>query len=214
MPHDLPGELAALFTSSDVGDPEDAWAAFLGTYSRLLLHVARSLGPEYDAAMDRYAYILERLREADYRRLRAYVPDGRTKFTTWLTVVSRRLCLDHYRQRYGRNPDEAGRLIRRDLADSVAHAVDPTLVEDTSRPTPDVELQTTQDRQYLGSALDSLEPADRLLIRLRFEDGLSASEVSRIVGLPTPFHVYRRLNTLFALLRQQLRQAGFEEPET
>src|SRR5204862_509166 len=83
--------------------------------------VARSLTTDHDAAMDGYAHVLERLREHDCRRLRGYAPDGRTKFTTWLVVVARRLCLDFHRHRYGRSDDPApdaaaARAARRRLA--------------------------------------------------------------------------------------------------
>ena len=77
--------------------------------------------------MDGYAHVLERLREHDCRRLRGYAPDGRTKFTTWLVVVARRLCLDFHRHRYGRSDDPApdaavARAARRRLVNLVAGA--------------------------------------------------------------------------------------------
>ena len=83
-------------------DAEPAWAAFLSKHSGLLLHVARSLGGDDDAAMDRYAFMLDALRRDGCLRLRGYVADGRSQFSTWLIVVARRLCLDEYRHRYGR----------------------------------------------------------------------------------------------------------------
>ena len=55
--------------------------------------------------------------------------------------------------------------------------------------------------------------ADRLLIKLRFDDDLSAREIAGLVGLPTPFHVYRRLNALLGQLRRVLRQRGIHEAE-
>ena len=97
-----PAELAALLQARDAESRERAWGKFLDRYSRLILHGARSLGSDYDAVMDRYTLIVEQLRDGDFRRLRSYVADGRGKFTTWLTVVVRRICLDHHRQRYGR----------------------------------------------------------------------------------------------------------------
>jgi DNA-directed RNA polymerase specialized sigma subunit len=54
---------------------------------------------------------------------------------------------------------------------------------------------------------------DRLLLKLRFDDGLSAPEIARLLGFPTPFHVYRRLNALYARLRGGLRERGIEEGE-
>jgi len=103
-----PPELVGLLNASDPAAREVAWASFVKSHSRLLLHVARSIGRDYDAAMDAYAYLLELLRADDCRRLRAYAADGRSKFTTWLVVVARRLCLDHLRHRYGRLREEGG----------------------------------------------------------------------------------------------------------
>jgi len=47
--------------------------------------------------MDRYAFVLDRLRARNFRRLRRFQPRGSARFTTWLVLVSRRLCLDHRR---------------------------------------------------------------------------------------------------------------------
>src|SRR3954451_25015689 len=94
MAADLPPELAALLVASDPATRDAAWATFVSRHSGLLLSVARTVGKHYDAWMDGYAHVLEQLREGDFRRLRAYVPDGRTRFTTWLAVVARRLCFD------------------------------------------------------------------------------------------------------------------------
>ncbi|OLC45159.1 MAG: hypothetical protein AUH68_04945 [Gemmatimonadetes bacterium 13_1_40CM_4_69_5] len=118
-------ELSRLFEASDARARDSAWADFVAAHSRLLLHVARSLTTDHDAAMDGYAHVLERLREHDCRRLRGYAPDGRTKFTTWLVVVARRLCLDFHRHRYGRSDDPApdaaaARAARRRLVNLVA----------------------------------------------------------------------------------------------
>jgi hypothetical protein len=68
--------------------------------------VASSLGGDQDAVMDRYTDVLEQLRRNDCQRLRGYASDRRSKFTTWLVVVARRLCLDQHRQRYGRDRND------------------------------------------------------------------------------------------------------------
>ena len=215
-----PPELAALLSASEPTSREAAWARFVALHSRLLLNVARSLGRDYDGSMDRYAHVLGQLQEANFRRLRAYTPDGRTRFTTWLVVVARRLCLDHYRQRYGRSPSgdraDAGttRTLRRQIADSVGAEID---VESLPHPEQHHDAQVALERKnrsaLLASVLARLAPADQLLLRLRFDDGLSAREIAAIVGSPTPFHVYRRLNALYASLRQELEHRGLRDLE-
>jgi RNA polymerase sigma factor (sigma-70 family) len=220
MAEALPPELVALFAAQDPEDRDAAWGGFVSLHSRLLLHTARSLGKDYDAAMDRYAYALERLQERDFHRLRAYRPDGRTKFTTWLLVVFRRLCLDHYRQRYGRSPAServqsatGDRVLRRQLADGLTGRVDPELVEAPGRRSPETDMTDRHRADRLAAALLSLAPADRLLLKFRFEDDLSASAIAKAMGFPTPFHVYRRLNALFLTLRRSLRAGGVEGSE-
>jgi hypothetical protein len=70
MAEDFPSELSSLLGATDAAARETAWPAFLNSYSRLLLHVARQVGHDYDAAMDAYTYIVEQLRAGDYHRLR------------------------------------------------------------------------------------------------------------------------------------------------
>ncbi len=213
----LPFELSRLIQATDAPTRDDAWARFVAAHSRLLLHVARSLTADRDAAMDGYAHVLERLREDDCRRLRGYVPDGRSKFTTWLVVVARRLCLDFHRQRYGRSDDPspdaaAAHAARRRLVDLVAGETEP---EQVAAPAADPAsaLQAEELHRALDAATARLSAADRLLLKLRFDGDLSAREIAGILALPTPFHVYRRLNGLLQELRRVLQRRGIHEAE-
>lgn len=215
MAHGLTPEVSGLLRASHPAAREAAWAAFVKVHSRLLLHVARRVSRDYDAAMDAYTYLLEQLRVDDYHRLRAYAADGRSKFTTWLVVVARRLCLDHYRHRYGRPREDSGaapegRAGRRRLVDLLAEQVDMGTIPDLTNPTPDAVLLMAERTRSLGAALGALDPRDRLLLTLRFEDDLSAREITALMGFPTAFHVYRRLNALFVVLRAELRGRGME----
>ena len=67
MAEHFPSELSSLLGATDAAARETAWPAFLNSYSRLLFHVARQVGHDYDAAMDAYTYILEQLRAGDYQ---------------------------------------------------------------------------------------------------------------------------------------------------
>ena len=102
MTGDVPSELASLLAARDDVARNVAWDAFVARYSRLLLVIAREYGGVHDDVMDRYAVILERLRDDDFRRLRVWTNDRRSALTTWLGVVARRTCLDELRRRYGR----------------------------------------------------------------------------------------------------------------
>ena len=72
-------------------------------------------------------------------------------------------------------------------------------------------LEREETRTALLAATSELDPDDRLLLVLRFADDRSAREIAEVVGLPSPFHVYRRLNAILARLRVALAEAGIEE---
>jgi RNA polymerase sigma factor (sigma-70 family) len=207
-----------LLDASDEVARESAWSELVVSISRLLLHVARSFGGDHDATMDRYAAVLEGLRENDFRRLRAYVADARSEFSTWLVVVAQRICLDHRRRRYGRLRTASGAAeaireewaARRRLVDLLGSDVDPALLGGTEVDAED-RLRVADLYQALESALALLPPADRLLVKLRFEDGLSVPEVARSLGYPTRFHVYRQLARVLADLRDALARSGVHD---
>jgi len=215
VPARLPPVLSELLAlAPEEARRDGAWRAFLEEHDRLLRHVCRSLGGDEDAEMDRYAHVLEQLRADDFHRLRRFAADGRGRFTTWLTVVVRRICLDHERSRYGRGSpasDADARSARRRLADLVAVNLDPDRLGASLPEGPVARLQREEARAALRAATTGLDPEDRLLLALRFADERSAREIAEIVGLPTPFHVYRRLNAILARLRADLAELGIEE---
>jgi RNA polymerase sigma factor (sigma-70 family) len=213
-----PSHLATLLHGSDAAERERAWERFVADYSRLLLHAIRRTSRDHDEVMDRFAYVLEQLRADDYRRLRIWGGDGRSKITTWLVIVTQRLCTDYERKRYGRAPDGVRsrdvRDVRRQLADLVAEELqDDIHGGEHARDLADAEheLRGAELRTALARALATLEPADQLLLTLRFTDGLSAASIARALAMATPFHVYRRLHHLLEKLRGELRSVGIED---
>ena len=146
-----------------------------------------------------------------------FVSDGTGKFTTWLVVVVRRLAYDCHRQRYGRahitNDEEsarAERAVRRRLVDLTSNAIDLTRLPDTSDIATDARVSANEIRRAVSEEIDALAVTDRLLLKLRFEDGLSAKEIAEVTDSATPFHVYRRLNHVLNLLRRRLAARGVE----
>lgn len=213
----VPVELSRLFAPANAAARDSAWDGFTAAYSRLLLHTARSVTPDHDSAMDAYAYLLEQLGADDFKRLKAYSPDGRGKFTTWLVVVARRLCLDFLRHRYGRPrttsdgpEDAASRAARRRLVDLVGTDTDPDAIA-TAEQDPATAAQRRDLERVLEAATAGLSARDRLLLKLRYEDDLSAREIAYVLGMPSPFHVYRRLNALLTDLRHGLHARGVDD---
>lgn len=206
----LPSQLQVLLDAVEASQQDRAWTAFLDSYSRLILYVARQIPRDHDAVMDRYTFVLERLREQNFRRLRRFAADGRGKFTTWLVVVVRRLCLDHDRLQHGRapGPDGPDPAVPRRLIELVS--LDPERLDrfPDQRPPADEVLDRQQLLEYLDAAVATLDASDRLLLALRYQDGRSAREIAALMSLPTPFHVYRRLNRVHLALRQAFAAAS------
>lgn len=211
----VPRELVAILNAASEAALEEAWTSFVAGFTDTMLRVVRSLGGEHDLHMDRYTFVLERLRENGCCRLRAYARPGAGEFQPWLIVVARRLCLDHYRQLYGRARDATGctvaqgdRAGRRRLVDLLAEKVDASLIPASARDAPDEVLARAERTRALESALAVLPPRDRLLLALRFTEELSAREITRLMKFPTLFHVYRRLNSVLGILRGTLKAQG------
>ena len=83
--------LLALFLE----DPHRAWDLFLDRHADSLFRHLQRLGWDYDEAMDRFTYVCEKLREHDFRRMRAIRHTGRAgELTPWLFVVAERLSVN------------------------------------------------------------------------------------------------------------------------
>ena len=203
MPAPVPPQLSALLQASDDVARSRAWASFTDEYSRLLLQVARRNAASHDGAMDHYAYILDQLRQDDFRRLRVFAGEGRGKFTTWLVVVARRLCVDHHRRTHGRTyPEEPSgggrsvdRIARRNLADLVAGEIDLEQLEDPTGDPPDARVLRSEQRQALLAAVERLELPDRLLLQLRFEDDVPIGLLAPMVGMTSRWQVHLQRRT-------------------
>jgi RNA polymerase sigma factor, sigma-70 family len=194
----------------------DAWSEFAREYTRLLMHVARRTSHGHDDAMDAYAYLLEKLSDDACRRLRAYSAHPESKFTTWLVVVARRLCVDRNRSIYGRIRDEDStaerdRLsLRKNLVKLDDASVFVESIPDEATVSPGALLEQSELSHELKELTASLAPADQLLLALRFDDGLSAAEIGVMLKYPSQFHVYRRINHLLSELKMRLKARGYE----
>ena len=84
-------ELLSLFHNH----PNQAWRHFIDRYANAIFSLIRSLGFDYDAAMDRFVYVCEKLCEQDFRRLKAIKYAGsRGDLTPWVRQVVKRLCIN------------------------------------------------------------------------------------------------------------------------
>jgi RNA polymerase sigma factor (sigma-70 family) len=215
--HGIPPEVRQLLDASGEAEVDRAWGEFLSAFQKLILFVVRSTEHDYDLAMDRFAYVLEHLRENGFRRLRTFRTSGNAKFTTWLVVVIRRLVIDHQRGLYGRvsneeaEGDRASQGHRRRLVDLVSCSDDVSDLADHEAGDLGRELQMEETLRALSEALAALSTRERLLLTLRFEDEMSAREIGDVMGFPSPFHVYRRLRKTLGKLKEELEDRGIDE---
>jgi len=63
----------------------------------------------------------------------------------------------------------------------------------SAEPGPDDLVGELQERQQVQDALRLLSPDQRLLLRLRYEQGLTLAEVARLTNQPDPFRANRRI---------------------
>ena len=214
----LPFPLLRLQNAADANECDEAWTEFVATYSDTLLHTCRAVARDRDAAMDAYAYALEALREDGCRRIRAYIPEPDIKFSSWLIVVTRRLVLDYFRRRYGRSRSEDERRqqeqrARKRLEDLVADEIEPDRLVNQSYDEADAGIRRQQLEVALARALAELDPADYMLLTLRFEDERPIREIARTLGFPSVFQVYRRLASVLTKLRRTLESRGVDAAE-
>jgi RNA polymerase sigma factor (sigma-70 family) len=206
----LPAVVEQLLAAPPGPESERAWDEFLAAYSGLLLHAIRRLTSDHDEVMDRYAFVLDALQKDRYARLRKFSTVGRGSFTNWFVAVVRRLCVDEHRSKYGRPQgirQPTWQAERRQLVELLANELSLERLESPDAAADEI-LTTREAHEALQSALARLGVADRLLLRLRFEDELSVPEIARLLGVGSAFKVYRDINRLLTTLRAELQAAG------
>lgn len=67
---------------------------------------------------------------------------------------------------------------------------------------PEEQVQAMQERQRLREALVKLTPEQRLLLRLRYEQGLTLAEVAHLMRQPDPFRANRQIQAALEALAQ------------
>ncbi|MBN2412708.1 sigma-70 family RNA polymerase sigma factor [candidate division KSB1 bacterium] len=84
-------------------NPEKGWKHFLECYNDLFMAIIKKYAFDYDAMMDMYTYILEKLKRDNYSRIITYYKSKRQyRFEPWLAVTIRNCCIDWLRKQHGR----------------------------------------------------------------------------------------------------------------
>ena len=84
----------------------------------------------------------------------------------------------------------------------------------SQRPDAQFDVEETARRVQAGidEAMESLSPRDRIILRMRFEDGLSVADVARVLRLDQK-RLYRHIESLLETFRKSLENRGLEWSE-
>jgi len=189
MPADTPSaqsELDDLIRRCLDGD-QVAWAAVVRQHHRRVFNIAYKFTGRFDEAEDLTQDVFLKL----FRSLETF--DRRANFQTWLTSVSRNLCIDHYRS------------VRRER-ETMNRSVDPDTLTPVATTASPQQVLEQQDRvTLLRAALERLTPPLRTAVVLRDIQELSYQEIADRLGLPEGT-VKSRINRGRAELARQIRR--------
>ncbi len=173
-----------------------AWRQFVERYQGLVYaRVVRTVQecqrqlPAADME-DIVAEVFSSLLTNDCAALRRF--EGRSRMSTWLTVIARRSCLRHLEKQP-----------RSTSQDDFEETVDPEPVRNSL-----ATLIAQEDAQRVRACLGRMSPGDQQIIRLFFHDDLSYREISKSLNLS--------INTVGPKLHraQQRLKALLNEPQT
>ena len=125
--------------------------------------------------------------------------DGRSRFEPWLFTIARNLAIDETRKR---------RIVSLDSSSDPEHDTD-AFAQASTAPSPFLLAARSEDAERLATSMQTLEPAYREALLLRFQEDLSLQEISAVVGASVST-VASRIYRALALLRGQLERGTYE----
>jgi len=143
-----------------------AWDTLVRVYWKRVFNVVYKFVARFDEAEDLTQEIFVKV----FRALPTF--DRRASFETWLTKVSRNLCIDRYRR-------------RRREEERFTDEVDPDTIQiDELVSRPDATLEQRDEIAMVRRALAKLDPTYREAVALRDVHDLSYEEIARRLQLP------------------------------
>jgi RNA polymerase sigma-70 factor (ECF subfamily) len=187
-----------------VAGDDGAWRAFVRGYAPLVLALARRMLRQRGAraadpdAEEVVSEVFLQLLRRDRLLLRRY--DPRWRLSTYLGVICR---------------TEVLRRVRRERRQGASLAEPAALPEPDTRPGPTARLEETERRETLDALAEGLEglgARDRLLLTLRFLDGLGYEAIAAALGV-SPASVGPLLGRAKARLARRIPQLRGRLPD-
>ncbi len=146
-------------------DDARAWRELIRRYSPLVYRIgSRVLGAQHEAED-----VSQETFMAAFRSFHTY--DATRPFAPWIARIAYNNALKQLRGSEGRRRATQGS----DLDLETRPAPDPT---------PEANTIRAEEKAMVVTALERLAAQDRVLLDLRYREGLSASEVGDVVGMP------------------------------
>lgn len=187
----------------------EAWSEFVARYSGpihgAICAVLRRYAPEKlapDRRQDFFQQAFLALCENNCRRLRTFTGENGCSMSTWLRVVVSRLVIDELRRQ------DPPSLPLDPAPDGRDRAAGPSADPADQTPLPPEQLETEQTIDFLRRQLEELDPRERLIMQLRFVDGLSGERTAEVVGLSRN-NVDQIVHRVKERLRQRALAQGF-----
>ena len=172
-------------TDHDPEAGEETLQAVLNGDAEAFRSILRSYGPRVERLVSAHVLPHEVPEVAQetfvraYRSLRSY--QGQGSFERWLATIALRCCYERLRERY-RTEAPFSSLARSEEDEPEG------LTDQASFRLHEEENQRRDLREELESALQSLEPRDRMLLTLTFLEGYSIAETAAMMDM-TPINV-------------------------
>lgn len=179
---------------------EETLQAVLNGDAEAFRSILRSYGPRVERLVSAHVLPHEVPEVAQetfvraYRSLRSY--QGQGSFERWLATIALRCCYERLRERY--RPEAPFSSLARGEEDEPEG-----LTDQASFRLYEEENERRDLREELESALQSLEPRDRMLLTLTFLEGYSIAETAAMMDM-TPINVRVRVHRSKAKLREAL----------
>lgn len=168
------GEHGALVRAAQVGD-RLAFEQLVGLYDRPVLRLARSVVHSPDEAEDLYQETFLKI----YRALPRFRFE--CSFYTWVYRIATNTCLDYLRRQTVRREVSHRRWTAPDTPDEEIDRMEHSVPDHHPVANPEQLLLSRELETRIGSALDRLNPRERMVFELKHYQGLKLSTIGDIL---------------------------------
>ncbi|GEM_PF-4699153 len=157
---------------------DEAFCTLRDRYRQHLRVLVARYAPTPADADDMYAEIIARLLADNKKALRQWRPIA--PFSAYLTAIAVRHCMS-WLERNSRRPETVE--LHFPDADAGERQLLHELIEGDADERPDRQFAHREQREAMAFALTELSQSDRLVLALRFDQGMSGPEIGRALGI-------------------------------